>query len=68
MRQRQKENFNKHHRAKPLVTGDKVWVPDGVLCREKARPGHTMYRWNRRDLVPLPETESEPSGLAVEPS
>ena len=67
MRQRQKNNFDQHHRAKelqPLAKGDKVWIPDnkswGTVQEETQTRSYVVasdsggtYQRNRSHLVQL---------------
>jgi hypothetical protein len=78
MRQRQKENFDKHHCAKelkPLVTGDKVWIPDVKSWNNVQGESQTRSCQMEECTSGIEEilhvytiagkTESKPSGLAV---
>ncbi len=81
MRQQQKQNFDKHHRAeelKPLAKGDKVWISDTKSWGTVQKESHTRsyivisdsggtYQRNRRHLVQLPQDGDE-SGQPVPPA
>ena len=72
IRQRQRKNFNLHHRAselKPLQTGDYVWIPDtrseGIVVQETNPQSYEVetpsgtYRRNRRHIIPLKESAKD---------
>ena len=71
IKERQKKNFDKRHRARELPQlepGDTVWIPDrdssGTVVEETSPRSHIVktadgsYRRNRRHLIRMPETES----------
>lgn len=75
IKRRQKENFDKRHRAKErsdVSLGSNVWMHDkqleGTVIGEAAprsfevETSEGVYRRNQSDLVPLPQTENHPSG------
>ena len=70
IKDRQRRNFNNHHRAKnlqPLERGEKVWIRDNekqavvtdALSNRSylVETPHGAYRRNRRDLIAVPNNE-----------
>ena len=79
---RQKRNFDRHHRARDLPQvhpGDVVWIPDrrasGTVIEETSPRSHIVstadgaqYRRNRQHFVQLPETETtQETDTEIEP-
>ena len=72
-REKQRENFNKRHRAvisKPLVRGDSVWIPEmekrGTVIKQKRTRSYlvqiddgSVYQRNRKHLKWLPKCIDE---------
>ena len=82
LKERQKKNFDQHHRAKDLPKlqpGDVVWIPDrnspGTVTEGVSQRSHmvqteegTYLRRNRQHLVRLPESaETQETENEVEP-
>ena len=74
LREKQKENYDRHHRAKslePLEPGDQVWIPDrsssGTVVEQTAPRSYNVltpsgeFRRNRRHLNVLPSPIEETS-------
>ena len=81
IRERQRRNFNSHHRAKdlpPLEKGQMVWIRDSdeqaVVTDELphrsylVQTQHNTYRRNRRDLIAIPNSECTRNTTTLTPS
>ena len=69
----QKRNYDSHHGARelpPLITGEMVWLPDrkkearvhsqvAPRSYEVTTPEGAAYKRNRKDILPIPETNTE---------
>ena len=67
-KKRQKENYHRPKERQSLISGEMVWIPDrnqeGRVTSQA--PGSynvqgAEYRRNRRDMLPIPEEDSEPT-------
>jgi len=71
-------NYDQHHGVKelsPLMAGQTVWMPDrkeeAKVVQEAGTRSYEVetsegtYRRNRRDLIPLPETQPDDTNSSV---
>ena len=78
-RVRQQNNYDQHHGVKelsPLMTGQTVWMPDrkeeAKVVQEAGTRSYEVetsegtYCRNRRDLIPLPETQPDTNSSVSE--